>query len=616
MKAILFNRKLSYWRLPALIALVVFLCFMPTLKCGFVNWDDDTNYINNRDYRGLSYRHLSWMFTSSIDKGLYMPVTWLTLGLDYILWGMNPAGYHLTNLLLHVGNSVLFYFLILKFIRMGLSTATPDNTLGIQVSAAIGTLFYAIHPLRVESVAWITERRDVLSAFFYLLTVISYLQLHGSKNEKILKNKWFYISLFCFTCSLLSKPWAMTLPVIFIILDIYPLRLVTFSERYLVRIKVLLIQKIPYFILAFSFALLTALAQQQIVIIQPAAQPGIIARSMQATYGLFFYIWKTVIPVHLSPLYLMESPFNPFALKYVISASIVTVVTIGLILLRNRRPWALTAWVCYVLILSPVLGFFQNGAAIVADRYTYISIMPFGILIGTGMVRLFKQRQKQMFVPSSGITVLTGAIICFSLYSILTVYQIRIWRDGLSLWQHALHLDPTDYIAHTNLGSALENQGRLDDALKHYYEALRIQPYFIIARYNVGNALKKQGRKPEAIEHYREVLGINPDYAPAHNNLATSLISVSKIEKVITYSAELSERTKDLSTIRYHLKNARDLRDTLDEAIFHFKEALRITPDFDIFSKNIKQAMVFRKKIDKAVSKLQDARHISKKTES
>ena len=615
MKATPIHNKTNDWRLPALIALVVFLCFMPTLNCGFVNWDDNVNYTENPNYRGLSLRHLLWMFTDSFDSGLYMPLTWLTLGIDYVLWEMNPAGYHLTNLLLHAANSLVLYWLMLIFLKRFSTPFMPSDTIGMQICAAVGVLFFAIHPLRVESVAWLTERRDVLSGFFYLLTIVAYLNMKDRAFKNSKRRRWFISSLFFFTCSLLSKPWGITLPVVFLILDIYPLDLLRDTESRLHKLKKLFIEKIPYGLLTLLSLGLTAVAQGQTRGVQTLNLQEIVSRSVQAAYALCFYLWKTIIPIHLSPIYPIQNPFNPFEWQYVFCLFVVLLTTSLLILLRRRCPWALAAWVCYVVIVSPFLGFFYRGYHIAADRYTYISCLPIAVLIGTGMAKLFKKRQNRMTLSCSGISVLGGVMLCFILYSVLTINQIGIWRDGISLWKHALRLTSTDHIVHTNLGSALAYQGKSDDALKHFYEALRIQPDSIMVRYNAANILKKQGRRTEAIEHYRKVLGANPDHAPAHNNLATTLIRVEAIEKAIADQSKLVERPVDSSAIRNQLLEAHRLRDVLDKAIFHFKESLRIAPDSDITPKNVEQALMFRRKIDEVVSKFQNTLQLSQKTE-
>src|SRR5437773_2306132 len=264
------------WMVPAGIALVLIACFLPTLRNDFVLWDDDLNFTDNPSYRSLSWRQLHWMFTT-VHGGHYQPLSWVTLGLDYTLWGMNPTGYHLTSLLLHAVNAVLFYHVVVVLLRRAAVTASAG-------AAAVGALFFAIHPLRVESVAWASERRDVLSGLFYLATVLAYVRMAAAERTGGAR-RWYLVSLACFVLSLLSKAWGMTLPIVLVLLDVYPLRR---PPR--------LLEKAPYAVLALGAAALAFLAQAQVPAMRTLAEHGPVERAAQAAYGLCFYLWKTLGP--------------------------------------------------------------------------------------------------------------------------------------------------------------------------------------------------------------------------------------------------------------------------------------------------------------------------------
>src|SRR5436189_5366354 len=206
------------WLVPVLIALVTFAAFLPTLQNQFVNWDDDDNFLGNPHYRGLAWTNLRWMWTTHL--GHYIPLTWMTLGLDYLLWGMNPLGYHLTSLLLHAANAVVFFFIVRRILTLALP-APSERGHALTASAGVAALVFAIHPLRVESVAWVTERRDVLSGLFYLLTILMYLRA-CERGER--RRGWYWLSVAAFVCALLSKSMVVNLPVVLLILDVYPLR--------------------------------------------------------------------------------------------------------------------------------------------------------------------------------------------------------------------------------------------------------------------------------------------------------------------------------------------------------------------------------------------------------
>ena len=335
------RRTIAGWMIPAGVALVAVACFLPTLRNDFVLWDDDLNFTDNPSYRGLSWRQLRWMFTT-VHGGHYQPLSWVTLGLDYTLWGMNPAGYHLTSVLLHAANAVLFYHVVQALLRRA---AVSGPALVLEGAAAVGALFFAIHPLRVESVAWASERRDVLAALFYLATVLAYLRM-AEEEPSGRARRWYLVSLACFVLSLLSKAWGITLPVVLLALDVFPLRR---APR--------LLEKAPYAALALGAAALAFVAQQHQPAMRTLAQHGPLQRTAQAAYGLCFYLWKTVAPWHLSPAYLLEGRLDPTAPRYVLSLVAVAGITALLVFTRRRWPSGLVAWVCYAAIVSPVLGF-------------------------------------------------------------------------------------------------------------------------------------------------------------------------------------------------------------------------------------------------------------------
>src|SRR3989475_7114580 len=212
-------QRRGFWLVPALIALVTFAAFLPVLQNQFVDWDDQRNFLDNHHYRGLGWTHLRWMWTTHL--GHYIPLTWMTLGLDYVLWGMNPLGYHLTNLLLHAANAVLFYFVAFRILGLGLPDPGDRRQADLVLSAGFAALVFAIHPLRVESVAWVTERRDVLSGLFYLSAILIYLRTceRGERGRG-----WYWAAVGLFACALLSKSMVVNLPVVLLILDVYPLR--------------------------------------------------------------------------------------------------------------------------------------------------------------------------------------------------------------------------------------------------------------------------------------------------------------------------------------------------------------------------------------------------------
>jgi hypothetical protein len=473
------------------IVAVVLACFLPSLGSDFVLWDDDMNFTDNPSYRGLSPSHLRWMFTT-FHGGHYQPLSWITLGLDYTLWGMNPLGYHLTNLLLHAVNALLVYRLIAALVP------------GVGASAAaVGTLLFAIHPLRVESVAWATERRDVLSGLFFLLTVLAYVRYARARDAGRPWGGALVVSLACFMLSLLAKAWGVTLPLVLLVLDVYPLRRLARGGNALH----LLVEKLPYAVLAAGGAVLAQLASNLVPAKRTLVQHDVLQRAAQAAYGLVFYLWKTVVPTQLSPIYLLELTLRPTEPRYVACAVLVVAVTVGVVLYRRRAPWAAAAWGCYVLILVTVLGFVQTGPQIVADRYSYLACLPWVVLVAAALAR-----------PLARPAAMALAVGALAVLGVATIRQTRVWHDSRSLWEHTLRIDPDNYVAYLNRGTVRQYEGDLIGAFGDYTEAVRRNPEYFHAWYSRATERLALGDDAGAVADYTTTLTIDPWYIEALNN--------------------------------------------------------------------------------------------------
>src|SRR5438128_12526347 len=380
----------GFWPLPVLIALVTFVPFLPTLDNQFVNWDDDKNLLKNPHYRGLGWSQLRWMWTA-FHLGHYIPLTWMTFGLDYLLWGMNPLGYHLTNLLLHAANAVVFFFVARRTLSLALPSPSERGH-ALAVSAGVAALVFAIHPLRVESVAWVTERRDVLSGLFYLLTILMYLRAceRGARGRG-----WYWLSVAVFVGALLSKSMVVNLPVVLVILDVYPLRRLGGSIGWRSEpARRVYVEKIPFVLLAAAASAIAVMAQSSVHAVASLAQLSVPGRVAISAYGLSFYLWKMVVPVNLSPVYELRPPVNPWATPFLLSYGVVLALTAIALALRRRVPGLPAAWVAYIVVLLPVLGIFQSGPQIAADRYTYLAGLGWAILAGAGLLSCWRSSRR------------------------------------------------------------------------------------------------------------------------------------------------------------------------------------------------------------------------------
>src|SRR5881397_3754809 len=561
--------ELQHAVISLVIAFSTFAAFLPALQNQFVSWDDATNFLDNPHYRGLGWTHLRWMWTTHL--GHYIPLTWMTLGMDYLLWGMNPVGYHLTSLLLHVTSAVVVFFLARRLLTLALPRASGRGH-ALTVSAGFAALVFAIHPLRVESVAWATERRDVLSGLFYLLTLLMYLRAceRGARGRRL-----YWLSVALFGCALLSKSMAVSLPVVPLTLTFGPLRRLGGSLGWArASARRVYVEKIPFALLAAAASALALLAQLSSRAMVSVAHLSALDRLAVSAYGLSFYLWKTVVPLNLSPLYMLPQTVNPAATPFIVSYGGVLAVTAIALALRRRCPGLPAAWLAYVVVLLPVLGIAQNGPQIAADRYTYLAVVGWAILAGAGLLSCWRlSTSSTTGAPTTwGLAgMATGIVIALG---VLTWNQVQIWHDSGRLWTYALALDPNSPIAHSNLGELLEGQGRPAEAIEHFQQALRLKPDFPIAQNNWGTALGQLGEPAAAIDHFQQALRIDPDFALAHSNWGAALLQQGQPAEAIEHLQQALRIDPDLAEAHANLGLALAQQGKLAEATEHYQQAL------------------------------------------
>ena len=488
--------------------------FLGVLDNGFVNWDDPANFLDNPRYRGLGPAQLAWMFTTS-HMGHYIPVTWLTLGADYLVWGMNPRGYHLTSLFFHAGTALGFYALAGRLLARALPAQTPEGNL--VVGAVVAALFFSLHPLRVESVAWITERRDVVSGLFFVLTVLAWLNAVDGPEPR--RRGWYVGSIVLFAAALLSKSLTVGLPVVLLVLDVYPLRRLGGVRGWTVRSVWL--EKLPYVLLGmvagiFALAATPASARASLDTLNLGS------RVLVASFGVAFYLEKTVLPMGLSPLYAFVA-----SVSWVLLAGLV--VAAGLLAsMRRRLPGVVAAAVIYVALLLPTLGFFATGPQAVADRYSYLPSLGWALVLGGLVAWPWAGMRLAQLVAAGALAVLL----------LLTMQQVRIWRDSISLWSRAVALEPDNRFARINLGGAYVAAGRTQDAIEQYREVLSLSrdkaPWYEV----LGWLYAGSGRVSEALPLLVEALRLEPGRPGACANAreAVRLLNVPPPPELATCS--------------------------------------------------------------------------------
>lgn len=603
------------WLAPLIVALVSLVVFLPVLNNEFVHWDDEKMLIDNADYRGLGWTALGWMFTT-FHMGHYQPLSWVTLALDYKISGMEPFGYHLTNLLLHAANAVIFYFIARRLLSLAFSIpiARPVEP-SLRIAAAFAALLFAVHPLRVESVAWATERRDVLSGLFFLATILCYLRASSLGPRSPGRFRWMSTAFGFYVLSLLSKASGMTLPVVLLVLDVYPLkRLGPGPGRWFGRSAwPIWLEKIPFFGFAVVMGAVALAAQSHIGAMKDLIQHTPLQRLAQAFYGLQFYLWKTLWPIGLSSLYEIPIEIKPLTPPFLLSAAVVIAISAVVLIMRRRWPALLAAWIVYGAVLGPVLGVAQSGPQMVADRYSYLSCLGWALIAGAGYLwcwRFFAARQAGRIVFYSGSALATAILL---ILSVLTWRQTQIWHDTKKLWQHALSVNRAALFqsgwAQYFFGLFLVSQGDLEGADAQFRDALRINPASVRYFNDAGVALERQGKLKEAAQLYQQALKAGPNPV-ALNNLGGILARQGQLDQAAQRFREALAVEPKESGIHFHLGNVLVQQGNLVEAAQHFKEAIKLRPDYAEAFHNLGRVVAALGQLDAAIAYFREALRI------
>lgn len=568
--------------IPFALAAVSFLGLSPALQNAFVEWDDHVNLIQNTGYRGLGWRQLRWMFTS-IVMGHYIPVTWLTFGLDYTLWGMNPLGYHLTNNLLHAANSAIFYLLALRLLARATSLAGP----ALRVASVMATLFFALHPLRAESVSWATERRDVLSGLFFLLTVLIYLkaaEAAGRQRRRLLAG-----SLACYVLALLSKSIVMTVPLILVLLDLYPLgrlqcRWGMWRES---SARTALMEKLPYLALGLAGAATSYYAVAASHLLTPVGQYGWPARLAMTGYSLWFYVEKTFVPASLSPLHELPAVVNPLEPRFLLSGMAAVAISVLLLVSRRRWPAGLAVWVYYGIILGPVGGIVHAGHQLAHDRYSYLSCLGWALLVGAAVGSIARAVTTGALHPWLARATFAVAAAWILALASLTWYQVQIWRDTETLWRYAVEADPACSICQANLGFFLYRRNLLPLAREKYELALTLRPDRVRGHAELGVVLAGMGEWESAMSHFRIAQARYPNDAEILTNMAATLMNQGRFSEATPHLERANQVDPNYAAALVDLGAVFIATGQPDKALAPLSRALELIPDEPLVRVNL-----------------------------
>jgi Flp pilus assembly protein TadD len=540
-----------------LLALAALLVYSPVRHYGFVDFDDNEYFFNNPHVLGgLTLANIHWAFTTS-DTGNWHPLTWLSLMLDAGVFGKGATGPHLINVLLHMANAILVFLLFRQM------TGAPGRS-------ALLALIFAIHPLHVESVAWVAERKDALSAFFGLLTLLCYARYASGDGASptpslLTRPVTFSFALFFFICGLMSKSMVITLPFVMLLLDYWPLQRFNLSLA-----KRLFIEKIPYFVLIVVDSVLTFLAQRTGNAVTPLARFPLNMRIENVFVSYARYLGKVFWPFDLATPY---SPLGYWPMPVVILSIILFIgLCVAAIRLRKRFPYVFTGWFWFAGMLVPVIGLVQVGPQSMADRYMYLPIIGILLIVVWGVAEFYARNQ-----ASRGAVIFAITVFCFACAA-RARNQVGTWQDDGTLFGHALAVAPNNNVASHNLGYWYEKTGQAEKAMDYYFDADQLASRDPAKLYNAANAFAKLGHWHEAIKIYRRALQLSPNQPDILNNLGFALAqnrqlpeAATTFEKVLTLEPDSADAHNNLATILF-------MEGNLEDAATQFSKALKLSP--------------------------------------
>jgi Flp pilus assembly protein TadD len=571
----------------ALLVVLVFVVFGQTIRFEFVDYDDNWYVYQNPDViRGLTPGGVARAFTRK-EIGLWNPLVTISHMCDCQLYGLWAGGHHLTNVLLHLA-SVILLFLILR-----------QMTGALWRSAFVAAVF-AIHPLNVESVAWVAERKDMLSGLFFMLTLgawLHYVRRTGSSGRYL----WVVL---LYAMGLMCKLMLVTLPFVLLMLDYWPLnRLFQSSpgggdpaKRLSLNLSAI-VEKIPLVALGLGFCVTAMQGPKRIGYID-IEQVSLLTRICEAPVSFVVYLGQMIRPTRLAVIYTRPEVSMPWCLA---ALGLVGLLSAGCYLLRRKHPWLWTGWLWNLGMLIPVSGIVQISRHTRADHYNYLPQI--GLYVGLTWLMLDRVGQKKNHRMVAGGL---GAMILFALV-VVACRQTRYWRDSITLWTHTLECNGDNAVSHNQLGYALFQEGRTEEAIAHYHEALRINPAYVPARSNLGIALFQQGQISEAIAQFHEALRIEPAYAEAHYNLGNVLLREKQIPEAIVQYREAVRFDPINADAHNNLGNALLQQGQTQEAIAQYREGLQINPGKAEARYNLSNALFQEGRTEEAIVHAQKA---------
>jgi len=568
------------------LIVAIIIAYAQVSNFDFVGYDDQEYIIENSHVQeGLTLDSIIWAFTS-FHSANWHPMTWLSHMLDCELYGFNPMGHHWTNVQFHIANTFLLFFIFFKM------------TGAFWRSAFVAALF-ALHPLHVESVAWVSERKDVLSTFLGFLMIFAYYRY---VKKRCIKNYLLVITLF--GLGLMAKPMLVTFPFVLLLLDYWPLNRVQFKNDLpgqtdeitcfgFQKFLRLIIEKIPFFILAIISCILTFLAQQSSGAVKALGALSIKTRVENALVSYVSYVFKAIWPINLAVFY--PHPGDSLPVWQIFGAALlIATVCIWAVRTSKKYPYIGVGLFWYLGTLVPVIGLVQVGEQAMADRYTYIPLIGIFFIIAWGLPDLLKKWQyRKIFLGLS-------AVVILSALTVSSFSQASHWKNGITLFENAVKVTENNYKAQNNLGTAL-GPVDLDKAIYHYKESLKIKPNYVRALYNLGTALSEKGNYDEAVFYFTKALKINPKKTDTRMNMANVLFKQGKSDKAVFHYNEILKTDSENADVHSNLAYVLSTQGKLDESVLHYKEAIKINPEHAKAQYNLGNILIKQGKIKEAI---------------
>jgi protein O-mannosyl-transferase len=561
---ILFEKKTIKILICLFLLVSTFTVYSQIQDHDFINFDDPLYVIENLKLKdGLTLESVIWAFTTSRD-GNWFPITWISHLLDYQFFGLNPEGHHLTNLLLHIANALILFFV---FVRI---TGT------LWQSGFVAALF-ALHPFNIESVAWVSERKNVLSTFFWMLTLWTYTYY----ARKPVVKRYLLVAL-CFVLGLMSKPMLVTLPFVLLLLDYWPLERLkiankndTVPAKNQVTFYRLILEKLPLLFFSVGSCFATYIIQKSAGAVYSPDLLPLQTRIVNALVSYIKYLEMMVWPEKLAILYPHSMPALPIW-KGLVCAVVLVIITIAVMQRVHRKPYLAVGWFWYLGTLVPVIGVVQVGVQAMADRYAYVPLIGIFIMVAWGIPELLaKWRQKEKV-----LIILVGLYI--PTLMAVTWNQVSHWKNSITIFEHAIRVSDSKHpdfaVTHTLLGNALRSKGLTEEAISHYRTAIKLKPSYSMAYDNLGNALRSKGLTEEAISLHKTTIKLNPNYSGAYNNLGNALRSKGLTEEAISHYKTAIKLDPNYSGAYNNLGNALQSKGLTEEAISLYKTAIKLNP--------------------------------------